>query len=102
MSESERAYDKALAEEFRRRPYGPHSPALQHILNGFRLATKPPHYVLVCRQPGREWVLARLCERRGEPIEILEDQVFNTREEAEWERFRLRWRAATGEDPADN
>ena len=99
VSDSERVFDKALAEEFRSRPYGRHSPALQHLLNRFRLAATPPHYVLVCRQPGREWVLGRLGARRGEPIEVLEDQVFDSREEAEWMRFRLRWQAATGDDP---
>ena len=99
MSEIDSAPDRALALEFRRRPYGRHSPALQHLLNGFRLSAATPHYVLVCRKPGREWVLASLGACRGAPIEILEDQVFRSREEAEWMRFRLRWQAETGEDP---
>ena len=99
MSEIDSAPDRALALEFRRRPYGRHSPALQHLLNGFRLNAATPHYVLVCRKPGREWVLASLGACRGAPIEILEDQVFHSREEAEWMRFRLRWQAETGEDP---
>ena len=99
MSEIDSAPDRALALEFRRRPYGRHSPALQHLLNGFRLRAATPHYVLVCRKPGREWVLASLGACRGAPIEILEDQVFHSREEAEWMRFRLRWQAETGEDP---
>ena len=99
MSEIDPAPDRALAQEFRRRPYGRHSPALQHLLNGFRLSAATPHHVLVCRQPGREWVLASLGEHRGAPIKILGDQVFRSREEAEWMRFRLRWKAETGEDP---
>lgn len=93
------AYDRALAQEFRSRPYGRHSPALQHLLNTFRLNAEKPSYVLVCRSPGREWLLATLGEHRGDPIRIVEDQIFHSREEAEWMRFRLRWKAATGEDP---
>lgn len=99
MSETDPAPDRALALEFRRRPYGRHSPALQHLLNGFRLNASKPHHVLVCKKPGREWVLATLGEHRGAPIEILEDQVFHSREEAEWMRFRWRWQTETGEDP---
>ena len=93
------AYDRSLVHEFRRCPHGRHSPALQHLLNTFRLNAEKPSYVLVCRQPGREWLLATLGEHRGDPIRILEDQIFHSREEAEWMRFRLRWKAVTGEDP---
>ena len=101
MSEIDSAPDRALALEFRRRPYGRHSPALQHLLNGFRLSAATPHYVLVCRKPGREWVLASLGACRGAPIEILEDQVFHSREEAEWMRFRPALASGDGRRPRD-
>jgi hypothetical protein len=99
MKKAERHKYRDLVQEFRSQPYGRHSPALQHILNDLRLNAKPPRYVIVCRQPGREWVLAKLADQRGAPIEILENQTFASRAEAEWVCFRLRWQALTGEDP---
>jgi hypothetical protein len=35
---------------------------------------------------------------RGQPVELVPDVVFHDPVEAEWEVFRRRWRALTGED----
>jgi branched-chain amino acid transport system permease protein len=36
--------------------------------------------------------------RRSDPIRSEDEMAFATREEAEWEVFRRRWLAATGEN----
>jgi branched-chain amino acid transport system permease protein len=36
--------------------------------------------------------------RRAEPLNIETGPVFTSREEAEWEVFRRRWKAHTGEN----
>jgi hypothetical protein len=43
-------------------------------------------------------VLGRMPPNRADPLQIEDDAVFTSREEAEWEVFRRRWRAHTGED----
>ena len=43
--------DKHLVEEFRAKPIGLHSPALQSILNVFRGAPIDGKYVLICTKP---------------------------------------------------
>lgn len=54
-------------------------------------------YVLVVIKPHRCWMLARMGEARGDPIELIEDRQFDDRAEAEREVFKRRWRALTGE-----
>jgi hypothetical protein len=53
-------------------------------------------YVLIVKEPGRRWVLARLPRERGRPMELLANQVFTSIAEAEWEVFKRRWEALTG------
>jgi hypothetical protein len=88
-----------LVEEFRRRPRGPHGDELQKLLHRMRWSGDPEasgRYVLVVKEPGRRWVLARLPRVRGKPIEMLPNQVFASIAEAEWEVFKRRWEALTG------
>jgi hypothetical protein len=88
-----------LVDEFRRKPRGPHGDELQKLLHRMRWAGDPQasgRYVLVVKEPGRRWVLARLPPARGEPIELLSNQVFTSIAEAEWEVFKRRWEAFTG------
>ncbi len=89
-----------LVEEFRRRPRGPHGEALQKLLHRMRWAgdAEAGRYVLLVREPGRRWMLARLPARRGQPIEPLPNHVFTSLEEAEWEVFKRRWQALTGQE----
>ena len=86
-----------LAREFKANPFGPHRPELQRIVTRLRWCEVPGRHVLVTRVPHREWVLGRLSGRRGVDVELLEDQVFTSRAEAEWAVFKLRWEAVTGE-----
>lgn len=90
--------DRAYVDEFRRAPIGRHSPGLQRVLNALRFDRTGKQVILICRKPFREWVLAEMPASRREPIAIEQEPVFSSREEAEWEVFRRRWRKHTGED----
>jgi hypothetical protein len=89
--------DRVFVEEFRRCPIGRHSPGLRRVLNALRFDPTGRQVVLVCKKPFREWVLGEMPARRSEPIRIEDGPVFHSREEAEWEAFRRRWRLHTGE-----
>lgn len=90
--------DRAYIEEFRRKPIGAHSPGLQRLLNIMRHDPSWRQVVLVCRKPFEEWVLGMMPADRSQPIAIEDEPVFTDIESAEWEVFRRRWRAITGED----
>ena len=90
--------DRRYIEEFRRNPIGDHSPGLQRVLNIMRLDRGGIQYILICRKRFAEYVIGRMPPDRSEPIEVEEDMVFATREEAEWEMFRRRWHEHTGEN----
>ena len=90
--------DRQYIEEFRANPIGAHSPGLQRLLNVIRNDLTGYQIVLVCRKPFAEWVLGTMPPNRLDgPIVIEEGPVFTSREEAEWEVFRRRWRRYTGE-----
>jgi hypothetical protein len=89
--------DRAFIEEFRRCPIGKHSPGLRRVLNTLRYDPSGKQVVLVCRKPFAEWVLGEMPADRDQPMHIENGPVFHTIEEAEWEAFRRRWRAHTGE-----
>ena len=92
-----RASDRALAEEFLDDPFADPTPDRMRLLNRLRWHPLSGKYVLVCTRRHEEWTLARL-KGRGEPIELLNDHVFRDLGEAERFVFRLRWKAATGEE----
>ncbi len=89
--------DRRYIEEFRKLPIGAHSPGLQRLLNVMRLDRGGMQAVLVCRRRFAEYVIGHMPPSRSDPIEIEDGPVFATREEAEWELFRRRWREHTGE-----
>lgn len=87
-----------LAEAFLANPRGPHSPELQRLVNKLRFEpTMKGKYAVVCTKPHREWTLAQLPGRRGEPVRLHEDRVFTSLDDAERAIFKLRWEAHTGE-----
>jgi len=90
--------DRIYVEEFRQTPIGPHSPGLQRILNTMRFDPSGKQVILVCRRPFAEWVLGEMPAKRSEPLTIEDEPLFASREEAEWEVFRRRWKAHTGEN----
>jgi hypothetical protein len=87
-----------LAREFKALIYGRHSGELQRVLNRMRGGPNAGRYVIICTRRHREWVLARMGERAGDPIEPVPGHVFGAKAEAEWAVFKLRWRALTGRD----
>jgi hypothetical protein len=85
-----------LALEFQRRPFGPHSPELQAVLNVLRSSQHCQNLLLVCTRPHAEWVLAEK-QQGGQPPRLIADRVFTSVEAAEWHAFRMRWEAVTGQ-----
>ncbi len=85
-----------LVDEFRRAPKGPHSAELQKVLHRMRWSGEGGRFAVVPVDPGRVWMLCRLPERRGEPIETFKDTTFRSLAEAEWHVFKIRWQAITG------
>ncbi len=85
-----------LAQEFRRKPKGPHSDELQKVLHRMRWSGVTGRWVLITLEPNRRWMLGRLPEKRGAPMETFANRIFTRVEDAEWEIFRLRWEALTG------
>ena len=90
-----------LVEEFKAKPFGPYSHELERLLNRLRMGPVKDRHVLVCTKRYAEWVLGRLTGERGAAIRIFADQRFDSLARAEWEVFRLRWRAHTGDDLHD-
>jgi hypothetical protein len=91
-------FDRELVSEFWRCPVGHHSPNLQALLDVMRGGPLLGKYVLICRTPHREWILARHGGARGCPPTPVAGFVFTDIEEAERTVFRLRWKQLTGED----
>lgn len=90
--------DRMLIDEFRQRPIGQHSPDLQRVLNTMRSTPRAGRYCLICTKPFAEWQLARMSGQRGVPPAPVAGVFFASREDAEWEVFRRRWKELTGED----
>lgn len=85
-----------LALEFKRRPFGPHSPELQAVLNVLRSSRHCQNLLLVCTRPHAEWMLAEK-QPGGQPPRLFTDRVFASVEDAECHAFCARWEAVTGE-----
>ena len=84
-----------LVDEFRRNPFGPHSPELTLLVNQLRLIPMEQRYIVVCTRRAREWAVAKMPTVRGAPVEL--GAAFDDYAAAVWEVFRLRWQAVTGE-----
>lgn len=87
-----------LAREFKAQIYGRHSGELQRVLNRMRGGANAGRYVIICTKRHREWVLARMGQKLGDPVEPIPERVFGSEEEAEWVVFKLRWRELTGRE----
>ena len=90
--------DLKHAAEFRADPLGMPGPGLQRVMNLLRGGPKAGKYVLIIKEPFRRWVVGRLPEERGQPVEVMEDLEFTDLAEAEWEIFKIRWKENTGHD----
>jgi hypothetical protein len=85
-----------LVDEFRNHPLGVHSPDLRRLLARMRWGRPQGRLVLVVVEPGKRWRLARVPQRRGDPMPFVDDTVFTSLEQAEWHVFRIRWQEMTG------
>lgn len=85
-----------LAREYRERPFGRHSPELQALLNVMRRAENCQDLILVSIDTNR-WVLGKRLPD-GKPPELDTSQVFDRLEDGEWEAFKRRWKALSGQD----
>ncbi|MGX5806063.1 ABC transporter permease [Bradyrhizobium sp. Arg314] len=91
----------ALAGEFRRAPFGPHSPNLQKLLRMFRSLPIAGKHALLTIRPNRSWMLVTLTGIPGRPMTKHEDIIFEDLAEAEWYVFRQRWRQHFGTELPD-
>jgi hypothetical protein len=90
--------DLPLAKAYRESPSGPHSPDTLRLLNRLRWEPMDDKHVLVCLERHQRWVIGKLGVGRGAPVQLIEDRVFSSREEAEWTVFKWRWKNLTGEE----
>ncbi|MER8764318.1 ABC transporter permease [Mesorhizobium sp. M0968] len=91
----------ALASEFRRAPFGHHSPNLQKLLRMFRSLPIAGKHALFSIRPNRSWMLVTLTGIPGRPMTKHEDIIFEDLAEAEWYVFRRRWRQHFGTELPD-
>ncbi|MEI9413531.1 ABC transporter permease [Mesorhizobium sp. Cs1299R1N1] len=90
-----------LAAEFRRAPFGHHSPNLQKLLRTFRSLPVAGKHALLTIQPNRSWMLATLTGIPGSALKRHEEVIFENLADAEWYVFRKRWRQHFGTDLPD-
>jgi hypothetical protein len=88
--------DAALLAEFRRVPKKQHSLALHRLLNRLRIEPMAGKIVICVREPHRSWYLARMGEKRGDPVRPLDNRLFTSLAEAEWALLKLRWEKHSG------
>ena len=81
-----------LIEEHRRAPLGPHSDALSRVLNYFRRGEMPDKYAILQEGDPGSWrysVMA-LSGEPGKPPRVVDDRLYDTRDEAYHAVFLLR------------
>jgi hypothetical protein len=86
-----------LAREFKAAPFGPHSPELQKLLQLMHWGYARGRTIIVCTKPHVEWRLGRMGPKRGAPMILSEEKVFDNPKAAIWACFRKRWKEMTGE-----
>lgn len=85
-----------LVEEFKAKPFGPHSREVKRMLNRMRYGDMRNREVLVCVERHKVWVLGRLSGKRDTKIELDHNRRYTSLAMAEWEIFKRRWEAHTG------
>ena len=87
-----------LAREFRKQPYGLHTDELQRLLNIMRGGPNAGRLVALCVRRHKEWVLGRMGAGPLDAIKRIDNRVFNSFDEIEWEIFKIRWKELSGEE----
>ncbi len=70
-----------LIAEHEANPLGPHSDALQRVMNYFRQQPQPGKYILVSITPWEEYGIALLSGQRGQLHKVLDDERFASEEQ---------------------
>jgi hypothetical protein len=84
-----------LAREFKRNPFTKHSPDLYALLEVLRGPRFHGSYLCVMLEPHRAYAIA-IKQPGNRPPVVLTNEVFASREAAEWAVFKRRWEAAAG------
>lgn len=87
--------DAALLQEFRERERKDFSLELRRLLNRLRLVPLAGREVAVAVEIGSKWRLARLGPHRGDSVEFIDDRIFTSIKDAEFEVLKMRWRRLT-------
>jgi len=87
--------DRQWIDHIRKQPVGIQPPEVIRLLNRMRGEAIEGKYCLVIDRPHQEWVVAEM-QGRGKPLKYHNIRV-SSREEGEWEIFKLRWHRHTGE-----
>ncbi len=88
--------DAALLAEYRRVPKKRHSLELRRLLNRLRMEPMAGKIVICVREPYKSWYLARMGEKRGDPVRPLDNRLFGKLADAEWALLKLRWEKHSG------
>ena len=84
-----------LAREFKRDPFAKHSPALAQLLDVLRSPRFNGWYTCVCLEYGKAYALAQKQAEWAPPV-VVDERVYASPQEVEWQAFKRRWEAATG------
>ncbi|RBI59831.1 inner-membrane translocator [halophilic archaeon] len=82
--------DDEVIAEHENNPIGQHSDDLERILTYFRRQPVEDKYVLVETEKDEEWRIGKTPGIRGETPEIVDEQTFDSQEEAEHGLFLKR------------
>lgn len=87
--------DAKILPEFLRKERRDFSLELRRALNRLRLVPIAGREVIIAIEP-KAWRLARLGQRRGDPVRFIDDRIFTDHKRAEWEILKMRWQRLTG------
>ncbi len=79
-----------VIEEFRRKPLGQHSEALERLLNYFRRQPQNDKYAVMAVEPFKAYRIVALSGHRGVAPRLVEDKIYPSAEEAYQGVFRRR------------
>lgn len=77
MIQIDPAQRDALVAEFRSAPFGPHRPEMQKVLQRLRWGGGAGRPCVIVTVPYREWAIGIPSARRGDPVVVEPDPVFD-------------------------
>lgn len=82
--------DDEIIQEHQENPIGQHSDDLERVLTYFRRQPVEDKYILIEVEKDQAWKIGKTTGVRGDPPEIVDDQTFESQEEAEHALFLKR------------